>query len=349
VSLQGVEVVQAVQDMSGSVPLIAGKMTWVRVYLDKNNGTRPLTASLKAQRGTTMLSLNPVAPITVDATENLTLRRQIFSKSLNFAVPATMIGSGTTIFTLATPTDMSSQHKTIICDNCGNPAQVSFSNMPPLVVRLIGLTYRFSPTPGAPQQTATPRPIDFTLLQSWLGRAYPVSQVISSQTTAPVNFKPNFDGTTTADCTNADAQLSAIRAVDMAQPGADNRTHYLGLVSNQGGFMRGCSSSTPAAADPTATASGPSGAPGGPGIRPAQTETPTELLPTGIRATSLRTPLGAVIPGFALATPKTTWLFPIQTARSAPASKLALPGSTSATRQTASHSRCCGPPAPSKS
>ena len=195
-------------------------------------------------------------------------RRQIFSKSLNFAVPATMIGSGTTIFTLATPTDMSSQHKTIICDNCGNPPQVSFSNIPPLVVRLIGLTYQFRPTPGAPQQTATPRPIDFTLLQSWLGRAYPVSQVISSQTTAPVNFKPNFDGTTTADCTNADAQLSAIRAVDMAQPGADNRTHYLGLVSNQGGGMRGCSSSTPAAADPTATASGPSGAPGGPGSVP---------------------------------------------------------------------------------
>jgi hypothetical protein len=227
VSLQGVEVVQAVQDMSGSVPLIAGKTTWVRVYLDKNNGTRPLTASLKAQRGTTTLSLNPVAPITVDATENLTLRRQNFSKSLNFAVPAAMIGPGTTIFALATPTDMSPQHKTIICDNCGNPTQVSFSNMPPLVVRLIGLTYQFQPTPGAPQQTATPRPIDFTLLQSWLGRAYPVSQVISSQTTAPVNFKPNFDGTTSIDCTNADAQLSAIRAVDMAQLGADNRTHYL--------------------------------------------------------------------------------------------------------------------------
>jgi hypothetical protein len=37
VSLQGVEVLQAVQDMPSSVPLIAGKTTWVRVYLDKNN------------------------------------------------------------------------------------------------------------------------------------------------------------------------------------------------------------------------------------------------------------------------------------------------------------------------
>src|SRR5262249_51492921 len=63
------------------------------------------------------------------------------------------------------------------------------------------------------------------------------------------------------------AQLSAIRAVDMAQPGAENRTHYVGLVSNQGGFMRGCSP-TPATANSASPASGPSGAPGGPGPVP---------------------------------------------------------------------------------
>ncbi len=266
VSLQGIEVVQAIQDMSGSVPLIAGKTTWVRVYLDKNNSTRGLTGTLRAQRGTTTLNLNAIAPITVDATENLTTRRQNWSKSLNFAVPAAMISAGTTSFTLGTLTDTSPQHKTIICDTCGIPTQVSFSNMPPLIVRLIGLTYQFQPTPGAPQQTAAPRAIDYTLLNSWLGRAYPVSQVISSQATAAVNFKLNF-GNDTVDCSNANAQLTAIRQTDMAQPGADNRTHYIGLLSNQGGFVRGCAT-TPATADPTATASGPSGPPAGPGPTP---------------------------------------------------------------------------------
>ena len=264
VMLQGIEVVQAVQDFANSVTLIAGKTTWVRVYLDKTNGTRGLTATLKAQRGVTQISINPQAPITVDAAETLTIRRQTWAKSLDFAVPASMISSGTTIFTLGGLTDTSPQHKTILCDNCGNPTQVSFSKMPPLVIRMIGLTYTFTPTPGAPVQTATPRAIDYALLQSWLGRAYPVAQVNASQTTAALNFKLTFAGDTT-DCTAANTQLSAIRAVDMGQPGADNRTHYIGLVSNQGGYMRGCAT-TPAVADPTATASGPSGAPGGPRV-----------------------------------------------------------------------------------
>ena len=266
VSLQGIEVVQVVQDMAGSVPLIAGKTTFVRVYLDKTNGTRPLTATLKAERGATSVTLNPVFPIIVDATENLTVRRQTWSKSLNFAVPTEMIASGSTTFTLNTPTDTSPQHRTIICDTCGTPTQVSFTNMPPLIIRLIGLTYQFQPTPGAPFQTAAPRAIDYTLVRSWLGRAFPVSQLVSSQTTAAANFNFVFDNTLT-DCTKANAQLSAIRAVDMAQPGAENRTHYVGLVSNQGGGMRGCSP-IPATANSASPASGPSGAPGGPGSVP---------------------------------------------------------------------------------
>lgn len=267
VSLQGIEVAQAVQDFTNSVPLIAGKTTWVRVYLDKVNGTRGLTATLNAQRGAAKVVINPQAPITVDAADTLTIRRQNWGKSLNFPVPASMIASGTTIFTLGAPTDTSAQHKTIICDNCTNPTQVSFSSMPPLVIRMIGLTYPFTPTPGGSTATATPRAVDYTLLRSWLGRAYPVSQVNASQTTAVLNFKLTF-GNDTTDCTAANAQLSAIRAVDMAQPGADNRTHYIGLVSNQGGYMRGCAA-VPAAADPTTTASGPSGAPGGPGLVPS--------------------------------------------------------------------------------
>src|SRR5262249_26359450 len=41
----------------------------------KTNGSRPLTATLKAQPGATSVILNPVFPIIVNATENLTVRR----------------------------------------------------------------------------------------------------------------------------------------------------------------------------------------------------------------------------------------------------------------------------------
>jgi hypothetical protein len=256
VTLQGIEVVQAIQDMPNSVTLIAGKTTWVRVYFGKLSGTRALMATLQAKRGSTTAILNSAAPITVNAAENLTTRRQNWNRSLNFAVPAAMMSSGTTIFTVDTLTDMSAAQKRIICDNCGTPTQVSFSNMPPLIIRAIGLTYQFQPTPSAPQQTANPRAVDYALLQSWLTRALPVAQVTFSQTTTAVNFSLVF-GNTAQDCTQANAQLLAIRAGDI-DAGTDERTHYLGLVSNQGGFMRGC------APFPLGVpvASGPSGAPG---------------------------------------------------------------------------------------
>lgn len=261
VTLQGIEVVQAIQDVANSVTLIAGKATYVRVYVDKASGTRNVTATLQANRGGTTVNLSPVAPITVDSAETLTLRRQNWNKSLNFVVPVAMMSSGTTIFTISKFTDTAATPKTIVCDNCGMYAQVSFSKMPPLRIRALAMTYQFRPTPGAALQTATPRPIDFALLQSWLTRAYPVSQVDFSQNTDALNFTPIF-GNNTTDCTQADAQIFGIRAVDVDN-GTDERTHYVGLVSNQAGFFRGCASRPPDATTLT-VASGPAGVPGGP-------------------------------------------------------------------------------------
>jgi hypothetical protein len=265
VALQGIEVVQAIQDMASSVTLIAGKTTWVRVYLGKTNGTRTLTATLQAKRGSTTVNLNSAAPITVDAAESLTTRRQNWNKSLNFAVPAAMMSSGMTIFTVGTLTDTSSTQKRIICDDCGMPTQVSFSNMPPLFIRVVSLTYPFQSSPTAPSITVSPRNIDVTLLQSWLGRAYPVARIALSQTTTSSNDTTGIvvtptEITGTFTCGQVNAQLSAMKAIDLVA-GTDERTHYLALVSNQGFAMRGCSPST-------TVASGPSGAPGGPGKVP---------------------------------------------------------------------------------
>jgi len=49
-SLDGMEVTQAIQDMSNSVTLIAGKTTWVRVYLGTTGSARAVTARLEATR-----------------------------------------------------------------------------------------------------------------------------------------------------------------------------------------------------------------------------------------------------------------------------------------------------------
>jgi hypothetical protein len=54
------------------------------------------------------------------------------------------------------------------------------------------------------------------------------------------------------------AQLAAIRTADVSA-GTDNRTHYYGLVSDGGFFMRGGAAGIPTSPDPSVVACGPTG------------------------------------------------------------------------------------------
>jgi hypothetical protein len=59
-------------------------------------------------------------------------------------------------------------------------------------------------------------------------------------------------------CGDINAQIAAIRALDVAG-GTDARTHYFGLVSDGGFFMRGCAAGIPSTPQPQTVASGPTG------------------------------------------------------------------------------------------
>ncbi len=131
VSLQGMDVVQVRGGTSVPAKLIADKPTWMRVYLDKTNGMRTITAILQASRNGNTVNISPEAAFTVDAADTLQTRRAHWKKSLNFSVPTAMITRGTTIFTLMSLTDPTSPHTNIICANCGTPKQVSFFNPGP--------------------------------------------------------------------------------------------------------------------------------------------------------------------------------------------------------------------------
>ncbi|MCA1557859.1 MAG: hypothetical protein LC731_04885, partial [Acidobacteria bacterium] len=98
-------------------------------------------------------------------------------------------------------------------------------------------------------------------IKSWLRRVYPVGQTDFSERTIEANFAPPFDVDEDGTCSLANAQLTAIRNLDI-DGGTDQRTHYYGIVADSAGFMRGCANNIPTHADPTAVASGPTG-PGG--------------------------------------------------------------------------------------
>jgi hypothetical protein len=248
----GIEVTQAIQDMAHSVPLIAEKRTIARVYLGVG-GTDPVTVSgiLRVRRaGSSGLGsvVRAQAPVTIDPAHNgdLRARREHDARSLTFILPRRVLTAGQWEVRLSS-VHRTQPHRPLTVPS-GARRTVTFVASPPLRVRILGIRYQSG------TRTVAPTPLDFTLIQSWLGRAYPVAAVEWSQVTVDGPAAWPFQ----APAINA--FVRGIRAADVAG-GVDARTHYYGLVADNGGanFMRGLASGLPTAADPTTVASGPCG------------------------------------------------------------------------------------------
>lgn len=120
----GLEVVQATQDMQGSVPLIAGKPTIVRVYLAVEgtasiaNVTGALTATRPGAGGVSS-TLNSANDATINSSP-LQAKRLDANASLNFVLPDAWIRAGTAHFQLSKLYIQGSQ-STLPCIGCTNP------------------------------------------------------------------------------------------------------------------------------------------------------------------------------------------------------------------------------------
>lgn len=88
-SISHIEVTQAIQDTTNSVPLIAGKPTFVRVYVDCGAGCSSLpnvTGGLQVSGSVGGISLLS-SPKTAYHVDNWTSQRDDLSKTFNFALP----------------------------------------------------------------------------------------------------------------------------------------------------------------------------------------------------------------------------------------------------------------------
>jgi hypothetical protein len=244
-------VTQAIQDLSQSVPLISGKRTVVRAYLGNH------TAAALTVQGELTVRQGPTDPVTVVAAEaaavldpahagDIPAQRNQLGRSLDFVLPDTATAEGPLVLQLTSVTDQATGAAVAV--GCPRQPTVWFHRSPPLRLRLFGVRYTMNGV------THVPRDVDFDFLVSWLRRAYPAGQVVESRTFITAAAAPPFNA-----LTDIDPQLAAIRALDV-DSGEDNRTHYYGLVSDGGFFMRGFAAAVPQTPDPTVVASGPCGA-----------------------------------------------------------------------------------------
>ena len=259
-SIDGLEVTQSIQDINESVALVANKQTWARAYVSVAGQNRVTV------RGTLAVRRSPADPITsvpsanavvIDPAQNglLPPKRENISASLNFPLPAGLISPGSLTVRLSAVTDPASGAPLACSDCVANSTTVQLSDAAPMRLRIIGLAY----TSGNPPTTFAPRALDFNLIQSWLPRTYPISQLIYSHVTIPWNVDPNNPpNNPNYGCGQANALVASVRNLDIAG-GMDARTHYYGLVSDGARFMRGCAAGIPGNPDPTVVASGPTG------------------------------------------------------------------------------------------
>src|SRR3954468_4480901 len=256
-ALDGMEVTQAVQEIGGSIPLVAGKRAFVRAYLGIPTGTLSVRGELRVARKANgpWTTVSSFGTADLDATRSgstsapLRGRPEDLAYSLDFRLPEKFTRPGSLWFKLGKVRDAATGQT--VQFTSGATRTATFVGSPRLRLRVINLRYT-AQTP--PAQFAASKN-DLEHLESWLTRAYPVSEVeFSSITVNSTNVWPFGAG-------QANAQVAALRALDVAG-GRDPGTHYYGMVTDGGTaaqFMRGLASAIPGTPDPSAVASGPTG------------------------------------------------------------------------------------------
>ncbi len=285
VIIDDIEVTQTIQDLRHSVPLIKNKKTVVRLYvsLPSNFPTGELSGEMVV--GDKLIYSNPIDTTNL-YNKSLLEKREDNLLSLNFTLDKDVCSGqievqiNRLVVQTSTPQYyMESQGGDSMMPPKGalnvyligvaneKKRSVQFDKAPPLRIRVIGISYKDG------SRYLKPRTIDYKLLKSWLQRTFPVSDVDFSFVVTPANHDFQMDFASKAMIINA--QISAMRHLDMSNSDIDRRTHYLALVLDENTFvkatptspyanktfMRGMASSLPTKADPTSVACGPTGKP----------------------------------------------------------------------------------------
>ena len=271
------EVTQGTQDLNNSVPLVAGKRTYVRFYARVDSGpqVQPTNAVLVAQKpsGETALQLplNPGGQVKVTRRgpieQNAWLMRHASGDGAGapalFELPADFRQGAVTLTAAINPQICffppcsPAEHNT---SNNVASTQVGFSAVPQPKVAVHRVSYT---VPGP--ATHTPALDDVYGMTSWLTRAYPIPRLGYAVKTLNWGVAARLpDGMghwdlTWPTCGKLNSRLLQVEGLTQLASQAfagDFIRRVYGMVDDTGGFMRGCS---PA---PGFAASGPTGDPG---------------------------------------------------------------------------------------
>src|SRR4051794_8213348 len=208
--VDGIEVTQSVQDGAASVPLIAEKRAFVRVYLGAPVNTFSVRGELRVARKASgpWKTISSFGTAELDPSRSgsspaqLRARRENLAYSLDFRLPEKYTDEGKLWMRLGKVRDAATGRVVQVADPVGT-RMVTFEDSRELRLRVINLRYS-SGTPPV-QQMASQTDLDH--LESWLERAYPVPEVEFSSVAVTATAAWPFTAA------QANTQVAAIRAL----------------------------------------------------------------------------------------------------------------------------------------
>lgn len=255
VTVEWIEVTQAIQDTANSVPLVSGRRTVARVYLSsaysanvkgwlrvKGNGIDTTVVS------TDYLEVDPSMNASVN--QNNWRKRTELSGSLNFILPSC---DGTVTLSLDSITDNASSYQIL---GARRATTVTFTPAPPFRVCLVALPYRIDDS-----TVLVPRDVDYRLIRSWIRRTFPSADfefhLILDDTTDALTVQKYPDGIW------AWQAVEQYRRVDRSY-GSGLNTHYYGIIFDDGmHFTRGSTMACASDSGGPPVSFGPAGTPHG--------------------------------------------------------------------------------------
>jgi hypothetical protein len=219
-SIDGLEITQAVQTISNSVPLVAGRPAIVRVYAKYTGATVPgsVTVSLTGSRDGVELPPVTLGPQAVSASPS----RGSYSSSFNLPLPGSWL-SGTVALTATVDStaDVAESDET----NNTATATLVFHTVPALDIVIVPIRY----TDTSNGQTYSPPTVD--TISDFIKRTYPLSTIHVSFH-APLNFTGDLGDSSGADWGNGSTGLlDRVTTLKSSEIGLYSPTVYYGLVS----------------------------------------------------------------------------------------------------------------------
>jgi hypothetical protein len=245
--IDGIEFTQSIQDLNNSLPLIAGKRTFVRVYAHSTSGSHFTFATLRLQAGNASTTLYPIAPGGPFVKVRPASLRLLGTHAFLFEIPTfwTLLFNQVTVTAEVNPIvswKPRSPQETSYNNNSLSQT-ISFESVPTLHLVIASQPYQIGGL------TYSPSFLDQFGLFDWLKRAYPLAYIKLYLRTLPQlqglhiwNSQTNDFDLVNPTCYILNTYLAYQRAAIIGHPFFPDDTAFYGLVEDAGvGFMRGCS------------------------------------------------------------------------------------------------------------